>query len=211
MFVLLINTIHAQESQPDKTRSSKYLLGGNISFNSTKIYDDTQYHKLETESLTIKIEPKFGIMVSRKITIGFKTGFTYMENSPCNYYQWEGEYEECAVNGSLYSFATFIRFQNTVTGKLHFYIDTELGGEFSSNLKRSDNDDYCRRIDDYNEYYGEIAGGVILNITKNFGVEAQILGFEYNAHFKKGNDKPFSVFKTEFIFANPNLGLAFYF
>ena len=210
MFVFLINAIHSQESLPDKTQSNKYLLGGNISFNSTKIYDDTQYNSIDLESLTFKIEPKFGIMVSRKITIGFKTGFTYMKNSPYNYYKEEGKYAECTVNGKLLSFAPFIRFQNTITGKLHFYIDTEFGYEFSSNLRRSGRYYSYYEVTDYNEYYGKIAGGVILNITENFGVEAQIIGFEYIAHFIKGNSKPFSEFKTEFIFANPNLGLVFY-
>jgi hypothetical protein len=194
------------------------LLGGSVYFQSAKIYEGSSYYDLDVTSTTLKIEPKIGFYLSSKFILGFKTGFTFLENAPYDYYAtadpWHRDsgYETIAVHGKLINFAPFLRYQNKLNKILDYYVDVEIGAEFSIELQSATGDNsYSHDKYNFNAYSGALSSGLILNISNTLGVEVQIIGFDYCASFRKDSKKPLSTFNTDFIFSNPNIGLLFYF
>lgn len=215
ILLFLINSVEAQVSNAKESKPHRFFIGGNTSIIIKDIYVDRDYDEIDMKSVNIEFVPKFGFFINPKIAIGFEYGLTYMEYTPIHYYRYYYEqFQEVMIRyGNLMHFALFLRYQNTLIGKLKYYIEPIFGAERSIYLKGYYTDYYdtwYHTMKNYNKYFGSLNCGFLYSFSKNIAFEIQVLGINYSEMKIENTDKKFSEFTIEYIFSNPNIGLVFY-
>jgi hypothetical protein len=176
--------------QDDSAFLKKFMVGGNLGYNSTKLND---YYEFEEKTVTFNFKPVFGFILNEKITVGASVDFTLVEDDLPDY--------ESNAEKTL-SAIIFARFNNRITDKFKFYLEPYFGRKY-----------YLLNAEDKKnkEWFIKTDFGVLYFISDSFSLELKVAGIEYSYLTVKDTDTKIQTFDLTYDIVKPNIGLRFYF
>jgi hypothetical protein len=180
----------AQEAK-DETKTSKFVLGGNFSFDYS--VSQIKYNltgEVEDEKATsslISFMPYIGVNIGKKTAIGLKLGFTHYNDyfketrdivDP-DYYG-SKIYTVASIKGTEYTLSPYFRYTNDFkNSQLNYFFELSAGIGISSNMEAEIGDDeyYPYRDYDFTKYFMAVDAGLLYQFTNKIGVEFNISFF----------------------------------
>ncbi len=187
--VILICCVNVS-AQSDTVRSNKFMVGGNLGFNSSMFND---YYQYEEKELTFNIKPVFGYFVSNSIAIGASFDFMFVEDDKSKY--------ETNADKNL-SVMIFVRYNGKITNKFKYYIEPYIGRKYYLLDEESEK---------IKEWFAKVDFGLLYFINESFSIELKVAGLSYENRTVKDTDVLYKIFDVTYDIVKPNIGLKYYF
>jgi len=186
-----------------QTEKGKFMLGGNVEFNSTK---ENGASKSDTK---FNIVPSVGYFISDNFAIGTGVGFGFAKNQ-------EGTtaLPNAATKTQEFVVAPFARYYKGINESFKFFGQLSVPMAFGNNKVTADGDNYAK-VSKYNNVGVALSPGFAFFPSKKFGIEFSVQGISYNNDSVKdnngtkigGSDKSFNIGANFFA---PKIGVQFY-
>jgi hypothetical protein len=180
-----------------QTEKGKFMLGGNVGFNTTKVDGANK------SDLSFSVIPSVGYFVSDNFAIGTGVGYAY----------------DKAVSKSLlnqsFEVAPFGRYYVGLSDQFKFFGQLSVPMSFGNNKALDADGNSGDKIASTTRIGAYVAPGFAFFPTKRIGIEFSVTGLGYNNYQVKnevtGNKVKANSFGLEADAANINLGVKFHF
>lgn len=186
-----------------QTEKGKFMLGGNVEFNSTK---ENGASKSDTK---FNIVPSVGYFISDNFAIGTGVGFGFAKTQAGT-----AALPNAAVKTQEFVVAPFARYYKGINESFKFFGQLSVPMAFGNNKVTADGDNYTK-VSKYNNVGVALSPGFAFFPSKKFGIEFSVQGISYNNDSVKdnngtkigGSDKSFNIGANFFA---PKIGVQFY-
>lgn len=186
-----------------QTEKGKFMLGGNVEFNSTK---NNGASKADTK---FNIVPSVGYFVSDNFAIGTGVGFGFSKNNVGT-----TALPNAALKTQEFVVAPFARYYKGINEQFKFFGQLSVPMAFGNNKATADGDNYVK-TSKYTNVGVALSPGFAFFPSKKFGIEFSVEGISYNDNSVKDNNgnkigdsnKSFNIGANFFA---PRLGVQFY-
>ncbi|MET4140395.1 outer membrane beta-barrel protein [Pedobacter sp. UYP1] len=186
-----------------QTEKGKFMLGGNVEFNSTK---ENGASKSDTK---FNIVPSVGYFISDNFAIGTGVGFGFAKDQKNT-----TALPNAATKTQEFVVAPFARYYKGINESFKFFGELSVPMAFGNNKATADGDNYTK-VSKYNNVGVALSPGFAFFPSKKFGIEFSVRGISYNNNSLKdndgnkinGSDKSFNIGANFFA---PKIGVQFY-
>ncbi|MBB5634287.1 hypothetical protein HDE68_000172 [Pedobacter cryoconitis] len=186
-----------------QTEKGKFMLGGNVEFNSTK---NNGAPKADTK---FNIVPSVGYFVSDNFAIGTGIGYGFSKSHEATTLL-----PNAALKTQEFVVAPFARYYKGINESFKFFGQLSVPMAFGNNKVTTDGDNYTK-TSKYSNVGVALSPGFAFFPSKKFGIEFSVQGISYNNNSLKDNNgnkladsnKSFDIGANFFA---PKIGVQFY-